>query len=164
MADSAKSLYDEDYHAWVASQADALRRLAENRWNGPLDLEHLAEEVEDLGKTERNAVLSQAERVIGHALKLEHSQAAEPRRQWILSVAEARRELARHLTRSLRRVLEDELPVSYRSERDLTARALRLYGEPDAAAALPADCPYTLEQILDPDWFPTNRHGLTEPS
>jgi hypothetical protein len=31
-------------------------------------------------------------------------------------------------------------------------------------AVLPADRPYTLVQILDPDWFPTNRHGLTEPS
>jgi Domain of unknown function DUF29 len=163
MADSAKGRYEEDYHAWALSQADALRRLAGNRWNGPLDLEHLAEEVEGLGKAERNAALSQAERVIGHALKLECSQAAEPRRQWILSIAETRRELARHLSRSLRRVLEDDLPASYRSERDLTARALRLYGEPDAAAALPADCPYTLEQILDPDWFPANRHGLTEP-
>jgi hypothetical protein len=163
MADPAKSLYEEDYHAWALGQADALRRLAGNRWNGPLDLEHLAKEVEDLGKAERNAVLSQAERVIGHALKLEHSRAPEPRRHWILTIAQTRRELARHLTRSLRRVLEEELPASYRSERDLTARALRLYGEPDAAA-LPADCPYTLEQILDPDWFPANRHGLTEPS
>jgi hypothetical protein len=163
MAKRAAELYDEDYYAWAEDQAEALRRLAKQRWNGPLDLEHLAEEVEDLGKAERNTVLSQAERIIGHALKLEHSRAQEPRRQWILSIAEARRELARHLTRSLRRVLKQELAASYRSERDLTARALRLYNEPEAAAALPAECPYTLDQMLDENWFPTNRHGLSDP-
>lgn len=163
MAKHAAELYDEDYYAWTADQARALRRLAGQRWNGPLDLEHLAEEVEDLGETERNTVLSRAERIIGHALKLEHSRAREPRRQWILSIAEARRELARHLTQSLRRVLKDELPASYRSERDLTARALRLYDEPEAADELPTECPYTLDQILDEDWFPVNRHGLAEP-
>jgi hypothetical protein len=163
MANPAESLYDEDYHAWAVGQAEALRGLAKSRWNGPLDLEHLAEEVEDLGKAERNTVLSQVERIIGHALKLEYSRAQEPRRQWILSVAKARREVARHLTRSLRRMLDAELPAMYRSERSLTGRAPRVYDEPDAAAALPDECPYALDQILDEDWFPANRHGLSEP-
>jgi hypothetical protein len=28
------------------------------------------------------------------------------------------------------------------------------------AQALPPDCPYSLAQLLEPDWFPRNRHGL----
>jgi hypothetical protein len=163
MAKRAADLYDEDYYAWAADQAEALRRLAEQRWNGPLDLEHLAEEVEDLGKTERNTVLSQVERIMGHALKLEHSRAQAPRRGWILSIVEARRELGVHLTPTLRRLLEEEFPRRYRAERSRTARALRLYNEPEAAAELPAEYPYTLGQMLDEDWFPANRHGLSEP-
>lgn len=163
MAKRAAELYQEDYYAWAADQAAALRRLAEQRWNGPLDLEHLAEEVEDLGKTERNTVLRQADRIIGHALKLEHSRAQDPRRGWILSIVEARSELKEHLTTTLRRLLEEELPRRYAAERSRTARALRLYEEPEAAAELPAECPYTLEQILDEDWFPVSRHGLSEP-
>jgi hypothetical protein len=163
MAKRAAELYDEDYYAWAADQAEALRRLAEQRWNGPLDLKHLAEEVEDLGKAERHTVLSQAERIIGHALKLEHARAREPRRGRILSIVEARRELGEHLTSTLRRLLEEELPRRYLAERSRTARALRLYDEPEAADELPPECPYTLEQILNEDWFPTNRHGLSEP-
>ncbi|MCC2665804.1 MAG: hypothetical protein K0S35_3726, partial [Geminicoccaceae bacterium] len=27
---------------------------------------------------------------------------------------------------------------------------------------LPTGCPYTLDQILDPDWLPKNRHGLDD--
>src|SRR5918996_323450 len=47
-------------------QAAALRRLADERWNGPLDLLHLAEEVEDLGSEQQWAVESQLERIIEH--------------------------------------------------------------------------------------------------
>jgi hypothetical protein len=28
------------------------------------------------------------------------------------------------------------------------------------ADLLPPDCPYSLDQLLDEDWWPTNRHGL----
>ncbi|MFL5012678.1 DUF29 family protein, partial [Rhizobium sp.] len=70
MAETA-ALYDEDYYAWTRAQADALRRLAAERWNGPLDLEHLAEEVEDLGRSQRHAAESLIERIIEHLLKLE---------------------------------------------------------------------------------------------
>jgi hypothetical protein len=163
MAASANSLYDEDYHAWAVGQALALRRLAESRCNGPLDLDHLAEEVEDLGKAERNSVLSQVERIIEHALKLEHAASREPRRGWILLIVDARRELGRHLTLSLRHLVEEEFAQLYTGERARTARVLRLHDEPEAAAALPDECPYTLAQLLDEDWFPTNRHGLTDP-
>ena len=39
--------------------AEALRRRAAERWDGPLDLEHLAEEVEDLGTSQLSTVRSQ---------------------------------------------------------------------------------------------------------
>jgi hypothetical protein len=45
MATRQEDLYVEDFYAWTRDQAAALRRLAEERWNGPLDLTHLAEEV-----------------------------------------------------------------------------------------------------------------------
>ena len=30
--------------------------------------------------------------------------------------------------------------------------------------ALPAACPYKLDQILDPDWYPENVHGIEDPA
>ncbi len=65
------------------------------------------------GRAERNALFSQIERLIEHLLKLEYASATEPRRQWIISVDDARRGLERHLTPSLRKSLEAALPDLY---------------------------------------------------
>ena len=43
MATRQGQLYKDEFFAWTRDQAQALRRLAEERWNGPLELEHLAE-------------------------------------------------------------------------------------------------------------------------
>ena len=43
------------------------------------DREHVAEEIEDLGKSERDAVRSQIRRIIEHFLKLAYSSAEQPR-------------------------------------------------------------------------------------
>jgi len=63
--------YEEDFYAWTQYQAKVLRtlRTRDNRF----DREHVAEEIEDLGKSERDAVESQITRVIEHFLKLAHS-------------------------------------------------------------------------------------------
>jgi hypothetical protein len=61
-------LHEDDFYAWTREQAGALRRLADQRWNGPLDLLHLTEEMEDLGTAARNTVRSQLQRIIEHAL------------------------------------------------------------------------------------------------
>ena len=82
MATRPEQLYKDDFYAWTREQAGALRQLADQRWNGPLDLLHLAEEVEDLGSEQRWAVESQLERIIEHLLKLEHSPSAAPRQGW----------------------------------------------------------------------------------
>ena len=70
--------YEDDFYAWTRHQASALRRLADQRWTGPLDLLHLAEEVEGLGSEQQWAVESQLERIIEHLLKLEHSPSSQP--------------------------------------------------------------------------------------
>jgi hypothetical protein len=158
----AAALYDEDFYAWALAQAQALRELSAARWNGPLDLDHLAEEVEDLGKAERRAVLSQTKRLIEHLLKLEFARERDSRHGWIVSCDDARSELDDHLTATLRRELEAALPDLYRRERKRTAKKLKLMGEPEAADALPAECPYTIEQLLDEDWLPASRHGWVD--
>lgn len=65
--------HDRDFYAWTKEQAKALRAAAEARVNLPVDWELLAEEIEDLGKAERDAVRSQVVRVLEHLMKLEHS-------------------------------------------------------------------------------------------
>jgi hypothetical protein len=159
MATRLEQLYEDDFYAWTRDQAQALRRLAQSRPNKEIDFGHLVEEVRDLGIRERNAARSQVARIIEHALKLEHSRATDPRDGWHDSIADARRELEFRLTPSLRRDLAANLAKLHASGRRHAARGLQRHGEPDAAAALPETCPYTLDQLLDEDWLPPNRHG-----
>lgn len=160
MARDLRRLYETDYVAWTSEQATALRELAQSRWNGPLDLERLAEEVEDLGAAQRAAVLSQIERLLHHLLKLEHSALPLPRNGWLNSVDSARGEIERRMTASIRAAAEDALPRLYARARRAAQRDLVDYHETEAAQTIPVEGPYSLGQLLDDEWYPLNRHGL----
>ena len=144
--------YDDDFYAWTQYQAEVLRtmRRADNR----LDRERVAEEIADLGKSERDTVRSQIRRIIEHLLKLEYSPAAAPRFDWMASIGEARQALADKITATLQRDAELALPQLYDDARELAELGLRKFGEEAAAARLPAICSYTLLQILERGWYP----------
>jgi hypothetical protein len=105
----ASNLYESDFVAWTREQAAELRRLRDARINSRLDLEQLAEEVEDLGSERKFSVESFVELVIEHLLKLAHSPAVHPRNKWMISVHNARRAATRRMTGTIRREIEQEL-------------------------------------------------------
>jgi hypothetical protein len=142
-------LYEEDFYVWTEVQADLLRA----RRFDAVDLEHLIEEVEGLGDAKKSAVLSNATVIVEHLLKLQSSPAPDPRSGWIDSVLEHRNRLEFDLIPRLRQILQDELPRVYAIARRTAERRLRAHGEDAAAAALPATCPYTPDQITA-DWWP----------
>ncbi|SMH60643.1 DUF29 domain-containing protein [Azospirillum agricola] len=151
--------YDTDFLAWTEEQARLLREAARERINTPIDWENVAEEIESMGRSELRAVESALVRVIEHLLKLEHSPAVEPRGGWRWSVREQRDQANDALddSPSLRGKLD--LGKAYRRGRDYAIDGL----EQDRIAVELAltDCPYTLDQILDPYWWPVNRHDLS---
>ncbi|MGH6920741.1 MAG: DUF29 domain-containing protein [Geminicoccaceae bacterium] len=149
---AADSLYEEDFFAWTQMQAKELRRFARARPNLSLDLAHIAEEIADLGKSQRDSLRSWARRIIEHLLLFAHSPAEGPRRGWINEIVSLRSEVEARLTPTLHRDLKRQLPVLYaHARRDLT-RKLERYGEGEVAARLPERCPYTLEQVLGDFW------------
>src|ERR1700746_41285 len=114
--------YDDDFYAWTQYQAEVLRSMpvADNRF----DRENVAEEIEDLGKSERDAVRSQVRRIIEHLLKLSYSPAEHPRLDWMDTIDDARETLSDKLTATLRRDLEEALgPLYLRAQRQARARA-----------------------------------------
>jgi len=144
--------YDDDFYAWTQHQAAVLREMpvSDNRF----DREHVAEEIEDLGKSERDAVRSQVRRIIEHFLKLQYSPAEAPRYGWMGSIAEARSTLDDKITPTLRHQIEDELTKLYGGGRRQAVLGLRAHGEEGAIAALPTACPYTVDDICRDDWYP----------
>jgi hypothetical protein len=150
------ALYEVDFYVWVERQAELLRK---GRFRD-LDLAHLIEEVEDLGSNLRNAVTSRTREIMLLLLKLQYSPALEPRGGWRESIGKQRDDLELEITPSLRRYLSAELENIYRKAR---LRAVDdLAQDRVASDQLPASCPYTFEQIIDPVWRPENVHGIKD--
>jgi hypothetical protein len=149
---TSETLYDEDFYAWTQQQAALLRRLP--RAGNELDLEHIAEEIEDLGRSDLRAAQSLCEHVIEHFLELEYSGLTEPADHWCDEIVEWRLQIEKILTRSIEAKLD--LPARYRAALRLVRRLER--DVPGFLSRLPSECPYSLEQIDgggDQDWFPT---------
>jgi hypothetical protein len=146
-------LYEDDFPLWAERQAELLcaKKFDE------LDLGNLIEEVEDLSRRERDMVESHIETVLEHLLKFGLSSPERPRCGWPVTVDKQRAKLARKLTTTLRNHLEAELPALYAGLRRPVVRQLEKDGL--RSQSLPSACPYTLDQILDPDWLPENVHG-----
>src|SRR6266849_1235590 len=144
--------YDDDFYAWTQYQADVLRSMPspDNRF----DRENVAEEIETVGRNERDAVRSRVRRIIEHFLKLAYSPAGDPRYGWRGSIIDARAELDDKLSPTLQHDIVSVLGKLYATARKRVATDLQEHGEYDAAASLPAECPYTLDQIVADDWYP----------
>jgi hypothetical protein len=144
--------YEDDFYAWTQHQAEVLRTMpvSDNRF----DREHVAEEIEDLGKSERDAVRSQIRRIIEHLLTLAYSPAEQPRFDWMETIVDARQELSDKLTPTLRREIEGTLEKLYGDARRRATLGLRRYDEADAAERLPITCPYSGDEICEQDWYP----------
>jgi Domain of unknown function DUF29 len=146
------SLYEEDFYAWTQWQAELLRHLPV--FSNELDVEHIAEEIEDLGRSDLRAARSLCQHIIEHLLKLEYSGLEEPADYWRDEIVEWRLQLGQILTRGIEAKLD--LADQYRAALRLVRRFEREV--PGLLRRLPAQCPYTLEQILsrgDEDWFPS---------
>jgi hypothetical protein len=150
----SSELYEQDLYAWSEAQANLLRR----RRFSELDLEHVVEEIEDVGGSLYREVRSRVRTIMEHLLKLEHSIATEPRAGWERTIRRERADLAEDLTPSLRPRIKRSLAHFYETARTEAAVSLRAHGEPAAADALPTACPYTLEQITG-DSLPTQTRG-----
>jgi DNA-binding PucR family transcriptional regulator len=151
----SETLYDEDFYAWTQQQAALLRRL--RPVGNELDLEHIAEEIEDLGRSDLRAARSLCQHIMEHFLKLEFSGLEEPADHWRDEIVEWRVQLEQILTRSIEAKLD--LLSQYRVTLRLVRRLER--DVPGFMSRLPRVCPYTLEQIVgggNEDWFPEPRN------
>lgn len=139
--------YDDDFYAWTQDQAKRLRAQGRLRQNEPLDWRELAEEIEDLGRSELHTCESLTERIILHLLLLDVSRATEPRAGWEEEIVAFRVGLERKLTPTIRRKITRNLDRHYATACRLLHARLRRH-EPDNQPACPATCPYTFDQII----------------
>jgi hypothetical protein len=96
------TLYDTDVIIWAEQQAAALRRLAIRRdLPNDIDLQNVAEEIEDVGKSELRAVESLAVNILSHLILLWADPEAPSIRGWRGEIAAWRGAIRRRMTPSM---------------------------------------------------------------
>ncbi len=138
--------YDVDFFAWTQHTAALLRS---GRFD-EVDVEHLAEEVEDMGKRERRELSSRIVVLVAHLLKwVQQPDQRTP--SWKVTIGSQRREIAALLddNPSLRPEVSRQVMLRWTAAVDDAATETRL-----PADTFPASCPWSAEEILDGAFYP----------
>jgi hypothetical protein len=140
------NLYETDFYAWTQEQATRLRN---GEWN-QLDVENLIEEVESLGRQQRQELRNRLSVLLEHLLKWE-CQPQFRSRSWQATIRIQRIDVAELLEEnpSLQPYLQEALHKAYLKGVVLAVRETNL---PDRT--FPAECPYRLSEILDDRFYP----------
>ena len=138
--------YARDFYAWANEQAALLR-------SGDLaraDIEHIAQEIESMGKTEKRELVSRLAVLLAHLLKWRF-QAGLRGTSWRLTIEEQRYKVADHIedNPSLDAMRDETVATAYRYAR---VEAERETGLP--RSVFPAACPWTFGQITDETFLP----------
>ncbi len=139
-------LYDTDVVAWASEQAELLRS---GQWSR-LDIDNIAEEIEDVGKSAQRELGSRVAVLIAHLLKWKFQPELRSK-SWLATIAVQRRALARKLQSmpSLKRFYFDEQWLGEAWD-DALAIAIAETGLHE----FPESLIWTSRQVLDPDFFP----------
>ncbi|HEY0833796.1 MAG TPA: DUF29 domain-containing protein [Azospirillum sp.] len=148
---------DEDVYGWSQEQASLLRDAARTGRHAGLDFETLAEQIEDMGRTQKQGVRYALTRVVEHLLYLQYVNRREGRVVWKETVL-----LGRYHARD---ILDDNPPLRdtfdleeiYRRGRTLAELHFQHAGLD--SRVLPEECPYDLAHLLDEGWWPKNKFG-----
>ncbi len=138
--------YDTDIVAWANEQARLLRAGLLDQ----IDIEHIAEEIEDVGKGEQRELASRMTVLLAHLMKWQY----QPQRRcasWEVTIRTQRNGIARRLrhTPSLVKSLND--PDWWADAWD---DALDAATRETGIADLPQTCPWDRARVLETDWLP----------
>lgn len=139
-------LYDDDFYAWANEQAALLRagKLAE------ADIEHIAQEIESMGKTEKRELVSGLTVLMLHLLKWRF-QPERRGRSWRLGVEGQRIDVDAHMADnpSLKSALGEAIDLAYRRARIEAERETGL-----DRSAFPPECPWTFDEMMGEEFWP----------
>ncbi|MGV2831466.1 DUF29 domain-containing protein [Myxosarcina sp. GI1(2024)] len=143
---NSTNLYEQDYYLWLKNTVQLLRdnRLSE------LDKLNLIEELEDMGRSEKRAVKSNLTILFMHLLKYKY-QPEKISKSWLRTIVEHRRRLLILLEESpsLKNYLQEVWHNCYQAARQDAATETLL-----PLTTFPVDCPFSSEEILNPNYLP----------
>ena len=140
------SLYTNDFHAWTQEQVNL---LTTQQWD-TLDTVNLIEELETLGRKERQELRNRLALLLGHLLKWQF-QTEKRSSSWLSTIREQRIQIKLLLqdSPSLQPYLEEVFLTAYELGLALAMRETQL-----GQQIFPEICPYTCEQTLNSEFLP----------
>jgi hypothetical protein len=138
--------YQTDVIAWANEQAAFIRA---GRFD-QLDLEHIAEEIEDVGKSEQRALESRMAVLLAHLLKWQY----QPDRQggsWSRTIKEQRKGVLARLkkTPSLKVSISDSAWLD-----SVWSDAVAQVTSETGLDVFPDACPWKMDTVLSEGWLP----------
>lgn len=138
--------YDQDFYGWTVEQVALLQRKQFDQ----IDLEHIIEEIESMGKAERNQLRNRLTVLLMHLLKWQY----EPSHRctsWVQTIREQRRAIPRLIkdNPSLKSSLADLLLDAYSNAVEDAADETNL-----PISLFPTECPWLYADFMDKEFFP----------
>ena len=143
-----RTSYETDVVAWANEQAGFVRA---GRFD-QLDLEHIAEEIEDVGKSEQRELASRMAVLLAHLLKWDH-QPARRSKSWQYTLTTQRKEVAYVISEA------PSLRTKFSDERWLDIVWSKAKSQAESETGLDIDtfpevCPWPISDVLSEGWLP----------
>lgn len=155
---SHTELYEQDFCSWIETTANLMRKLASSQLSPEeklnylslLDHENLIEEIEAMGRSEKNALESNLEQLLLHLLKWRY-QPSKRSNSWKYSITEHGLRILKAFKHSpsLKPYFADVFGDCYQNARLLASRETGLNKE-----TFPMNCPFAESDILNPEYLP----------
>jgi len=151
---STQTLYDKDFYAWVYHHIELVK---EKRWD-EIDTDILIDELENMAKRDRHELVSHLIILIAHLLKwqFQHQKLSEQwyefdGKSWKRSIDEQRVQIEEQLemSPSLKPFFSQAVTKAYQRAVVLAIKETEL-----PKTTFPVNCPYTIEQLTDEDFYP----------
>lgn len=130
-------MYQNDYYQWTIDQAQALKERNLDK----LDWENVIDEIEALGRSDYQTVVSLLTRILQHRLKIDFANKPEAHRHWNQEIKAFSNTLRRRYSPSMKPKLKEDWQGIY-------SDAIDLYLIDYPPSDFPQECPYALEDFL----------------
>jgi hypothetical protein len=138
--------HDKDFYGWAMAEASLLRQ---RKWD-ELDIEHLAEELESMGASEKREIRSRMEQLLKHLLKWQYQTDLQCK-SWKNSIRNQRKALLAVIkdNPSLKSTVPEYAKDVYEDALEGAVEETGIYKK-----NFPSSCPYTCDQIMDDTFYP----------
>lgn len=143
-----QSIYEQDFNSWIQTNITLLK---ESRFN-ELDIPHLIDELEDMGKKHEHELISRFIILIAHLLKWQHQPTMQCN-SWLSTIVEQRAQVEYLLEfmPSLKNKIEEAMQKAYPKAVKIAIKETGLN-----PSVFPDSCVFSHNKLLDEDFYPGN--------